>query len=206
MEKDQIRKDALQKRDALSSKEVMEYSNQIINYLYQLPVYQEADIILLYASSGNEVNTKNIISNELQEKKREVYLPVVIDNKNNRMNFYGINSNTKYKCSFHSIMEPVDGLQFMNDENPYQISKEIRNKKIVMIMPGVAFDMHGNRLGYGRGFYDRFLQQCLQQNVSIYKIALSYETQLYDIIQHEKQDILYDCIITEKKYHEINHM
>ena len=132
-------------------------------------------VVAVYKSMKDEVDTSFLINKLLKEKI--VLLPKVIDDK---MDFIIIDKNTKYIKSKLGILEPIG---------------EIYGGPIdLIIVPGVSFDKKLNRLGFGKGYYDKYLN-----NKNIYKIGLSFSEQIKEIIPCDKHDIKMDMIITENK-------
>ncbi len=131
----------------------------------------------MYYSLPDEVNTHQYIDYLLALGKK-VLLPEVIDGENMVIREYTGKHDLK-EGAFH-IMEPIGSLF---PEEKYQ---EIH----LAIIPGMAFDQQGNRLGRGKGYYDRFLQKIPQ----VYKIGISFPFQLVDEIPTEETDIKMDAI------------
>ena len=133
--------------------------------------------ILIYVSKEDEVDTINLIL-ELFKLKKNIYVPKV---EKDIINFYQINSLFDLKLGKFNILEPISKIKITN----YQDS--------VIIVPGLLFDLNNNRLGYGGGYYDKFLQ-----DKNIYKIGICYSFFKIDKINSEKHDIKMDLIITEE--------
>ncbi len=173
MNKNELRKVLIIERNNILNKDNL--STIITNKLLELDIYKKAQIIALYNSLESEVDTNYLIQELL--KNKIVLLPRVIDDE---MVFIKINNNTIYENSNLGIMEPVG---------------EIYNNKIdLIIVPGVAFDYHFNRLGFGKGYYDKYLR-----NNSIYKIGVCFDKQLISQLPIDSYDIPMDMIITEKR-------
>ncbi|MEZ0536143.1 5-formyltetrahydrofolate cyclo-ligase [Caldicellulosiruptoraceae bacterium PP1] len=181
MTKNELRKKALCKRKQLNS----DYKNLCDKIIFQrLLIYlknKQINNIFIYLNLVNEVDTKHII-NYFLIQKINVYVPKIIDNK--EMVAIKIDKDTEYKKNSLKINEPLEGIQ---------ISPE---KLDLCIIPIVGFDENCNRLGFGRGYYDRFLKRT---PMSCLRIGLAYEVQKCKAIPIEKHDITLDCIITEKR-------
>lgn len=174
MDKKSIRKECLKRRDALTVTERDVAHKKLLEILKEKQVYQQSKIILLFASCRSEIDTMGILKQALSSKK-QVFFPKVAGKE---MVFYEITDVGQLMPGFQGILEPVgDTLQFQTD----------MCKDACMIMPGVAFDKAGNRLGYGGGFYDRFLEKhpALCQR----SIAIGYSCQLVNQIETEAFDI-----------------
>ena len=164
----------------LTMEQMLERSEEIANQLYETEEYQSARIVYTYFSYNQEVNTKNIILHALAHGKK-VALPKVVKDK---IEFYYINKLEDVQIGYQGIYEPTSELQANETE-------------ILMLMPGLAFDCKGNRMGYGGGYYDKYL---LEKESSIQvKIALAYDFQVIDHVNVEPHDQKVDRIITESR-------
>ena len=178
-----IRRLLLKKRNSLTEEQREQYDKLIAEQLFTFTQYVKADTILIYASYQSEVSTYPIIKYALNTDKK-IFCPKVLGP--GVMEFYEITSLKDVVCGYKNIPEP----KYVN--NPYL---NIENSNPLMLMPLVGFDHNKNRLGYGGGFYDRYLQKF----PNIYKIALGYECQKYEmILPTEDTDIKPDRIITER--------
>lgn len=184
MTKEEIRKYILDKRNALSGKERSEASKTIAKKLYELEAFKSAANIFLYSSFGSEVDTKPITERLLSEGKA-VALPRCTDDKN--MVFHYIDSLDDLKSGYKRILEP-------DEKSPMALSEPD-----IIIVPGVAFDANMNRIGYGRGYYDRVFKA-----IPLYvpKIALAFDVQIADEIPYETLDETMDIIITQTRVYE----
>lgn len=182
--KKEIRKRMLEVRSSLSAQDVEAKSAAIVQKVLNTPEFIEADNILLYADFGNEVMTRGIFENAILAKKR-AYFPKC-DRLTNRMDFYRIISVNQLKPGFKGIMEPEEAVE----------KRFVMNgaEDTLAIVPGVAFDISGYRIGYGRGYYDRFLAERRQ----ISTMALAYSCQIVDEIYAQEHDIKMDKIVTEE--------
>ena len=173
MNKNVIRKNGLLKRQNIHNKK--ELSTVIVDKLLNIDIYKKAKVVALYYSLPMEVNTIDLINKALIDKI--VLLPKVV---NENIKFIKINSNTKYLKSNFNVLEPI-GEEYLGNID-------------LIIVPGVVFDKNKNRLGYGKGYYDKYL--CSKD---IYKIGICFSEQIIDNIPNEKHDIKVDMIITEKE-------
>lgn len=184
-----IRKEFLAKRNSLAEEKRIVYSKMITDVVCSLPEYQRTDILLIYASYQSEVITYGIMEDALK-RGIKVYCPKVLGP--GMMEFYEIHSLNDVVCGYKNIPEPVLAT------HPYENTDA---KNTLMIMPLVAFDSSGSRLGYGGGFYDRYLQKYPQ----IKKIALAYECQSYEEkLPAEETDVKPDVILTENNIIKVN--
>jgi len=197
MDKTEIRKEILKKRSELSVSQWREKSSLIQQQILKSNILDLADDILIYSDFRGEVETKALIEDALLEGKN-VYLPRVLKSAAEPlMEFYRIESNTALSEGYMGIREPVAGIehQFI-----YEVCK---SNRIVMFVPGVAFDKNNNRLGYGKGFYDYYLKD--KQN--IITIGLCFKLQIVDALPVSDNDIRLSKVITENtSLEEINNI
>lgn len=181
--KSEIRKDILYKRNSLSEYEIINNSKIISDRIISTKEYKNSESIGAYYPTGSEVKTFDIIKHSI-ERKKEVGLPRVIDST--KIEFFKIMEDSFEKIKF------TKGKYGIFENATSTINME---KMDLLIIPGIAFDLQGNRLGYGKGYYDRFLSL---RKVK-YIIALAYETQIVNDIPNNENDIPVDVIITEKR-------
>lgn len=178
-EKQKLRKEYLDLRSKIQNKK--EKSKIIMSKVINDNDYINASVIALYKSLKNEVDTSELIKYSLEIGKI-VVLPRVIENS---LLFYKITNDEIFIKSSFGILEPLDN-----------INNLINNKIIdLVIMPGICFDLDKNRLGFGKGFYDRLLSN------GIKNIAICFEEQV--LIKRNVPNDCYDIkvkkIITDKK-------
>lgn len=178
--KKDIRAEVKKYRREASLEQIKENSHFIFEQFLQTPEYQEAKVVFAYVDCKNEVETREVIEQCWKDKKT-VAVPKVFGE---HMNYYVINS-------FGDLEEGYFGIQ----EPKYQQLQEIVCEDGLMILPGVAFDVGRHRIGYGGGFYDRYLEQ----HPHMKKIAFAFEFQIYDKVPFEAFDIQPEKIITEKR-------
>lgn len=177
-EKKEIRKRMRVLRENMTREDMFSKSSLIFEQLITVPEYKKAEKIFTYVSMNNEVDTIMLIDYSLSMDKR-VFVPKVFGKD---MFFYEISDISELSPGYCGIYEPdTDG-----KEPDY-------SKTGFMCMPGVAFDKDYNRIGYGGGFYDRYLSG---EN-KFYKAALAYEFQFVDHIRTEHVDVKPDMIVTE---------
>lgn len=178
-----IRNELLRKRNTLTEEDCKKYSKLIGKSLFSLEQYKSAEVILIYISYLSEVSTYEIIRHALNTGK-SVFCPKVLSP--GIMEFYAITSLEDIILGYKNIPEPkVSDVPYPNDNLA----------KTLMIMPLVGFDNHKNRLGYGGGFYDRYLQRFPK----LQRIGLGFECQRYEgHLPIEDTDQKPDYIITEK--------
>ena len=173
-----IRKRIKAARNAMDRADCAQRSELICRRLSALPEYVSAHNICAYISKGNEVDTKLIVDKAWTDGKH-VYVPKVYGQN---MEFIEITDYGELSLGNFGILEP--------DSDDFE---EIKDG--IMIMPGVAFDRARNRIGFGGGYYDRFLEK----HTGFVTVALAYELQIVDAIDSEPTDIRPHIIITESE-------
>ncbi len=176
MTKNTIRKEMAARRARLTLREREQWEENAINLLKKHPRFLCAKTIFLYHSYGAEFPTEKIAALAAEKGKRLAYPKV----EGKRMRFY---VGGKLVAGFKGIMEPEGG----RVANP--------QKGDLMLLPGLAFSWEGDRLGYGGGYYDRYLSICREQP---YKIGLCYPCQIEPEIPSEEHDILMDELLFKK--------
>ncbi len=167
-----------EKRYALRESEVQSLSQECVSKVLQFPELLEARTVCIYMPTGNEIDTSAIIQYCLENQKR-VAAPRI---EGDTMDFYYFQSIVDLKQGAYDIWEPT-GTERVTDEES------------VVIMPGVAFDLDCNRIGYGKGYYDKYLSK----HPNMKKIALAYEFQIVGKIKREIHDIRPEMIVTERR-------
>ena len=178
-EKNVIRKRMKQLRADMTRTERFEKSMRIFEQLITVPEFKRADRIYTYVSMDNEIDTIMLIDYSLSLEKR-VFVPRV---SGKDMEFYEISDISELSPGYMGIYEPD-----INGKEPDY------SRTGFMCMPGLAFDKSYNRIGYGGGFYDRYLSV---EN-KLYKAALAYEAQLLESIPAQDGDVRPDMIVTEE--------
>lgn len=178
-EKNLIRKQMKQLRADMTRTERFEKSMQIFEQLITVPEFKRADRIYTYVSMDNEIDTIMLIDYSLSLEKR-VFVPRV---SGKDMEFYEISDISELNPGYMGIYESD-----INGREPDY------SRTGFMCMPGLAFDRSYNRIGYGGGFYDRYLSV----DNKLYKAALAYEAQLLESIPAQDGDVRPDMIVTEE--------
>lgn len=185
MTKNEIRILMKNKRELLSEGQRKDYNQKIRDRLFSLDHFKECPALFTYVSFGSEADTIAIIETAFRIGKR-VYIPKV---EGREMNFYEIHSLNSLTRSKFGILEPA------GSDHPYPEYEDLINKKI-MLLPGLAFDKAGNRIGYGAGYYDRYLGKYNEKDWL--KIGLAYNFQVVENIPADDTDIRADYIITDE--------
>ncbi len=169
----------LENRNSLSEKDILEKSNLIKKNLFNLVQFKKSKTIMFFVSFNNEVSTHEMIKESF--KNKTVVIPkvahpdiepsVIID-------FDNLLPSGKF-----GILEPIEAMK-------------IAYKNIDLILvPGIAFDNEGHRIGYGLGYYDKFLKKVPKA----VKIGLCFDFQVVEKIPKETHDVPVDFIVTEKR-------
>ena len=166
----------LEKRDSTSYDLIQIHSEKIYSRLKKIQSFSNANSIGCYYSIGSEVQTKPIILDLLNQKKH-VSLPKTV---NDIVIFRTIKDFNKLEKGNYGIIEPKDD---WNEEKSFD----------VILVPAIGLTKEGIRLGYGHGYYDKFLSKA-----SAMKISLTYSTQIVGSIPSDSHDVNMDWIITEE--------
>jgi 5-formyltetrahydrofolate cyclo-ligase len=187
--KRKLRQEFLKKRDSLSSEEIESKSENIERQLFSLPEFRRAKTVMFYVSFRSEVATEKMIRNALNLRKR-VVVPVV---NGGRIEVAEIKNLEKElaKGSF-GIEEPRKEFRRRTDQKDIDL----------VVVPGVVFDKTGGRLGYGRGYYDRFLRSKsirLRTGCShpCALIGLAFDLQITTKIPLVEGDVRVEKVVTE---------
>lgn len=198
MDKQDYRKAALARRDAIPEIDRERYSRMIIDKLLESKELNDADSVLVYCSYLSEVDTHTLIERLLYKGKR-VYCPKVTDPKNRIMEFYEVRGMKDLTEGYHGIPEPVTTDRYVTGEAMHDLDSnhtDMLHTDTLMILPGVAFDRDCNRIGYRGGFYDRYIPRI----PGAYLIALAFDEQISeDIFPMESHDIKPDAIYTQAR-------
>ena len=181
--KHDIRATILQQRNSLSSLDLARKSQRIKDQVFGLIEFRQAHTVLFYVSYGSEVATHEMIK-ECFTLGKAVVVPCT--------------DTTKRTLALSELQRWGDlGVGAYNIQEPrVECRCEVpMNKVDLIIVPGIAFDCHGHRIGHGMGYYDRLLSE----KVTATKVGLAFELQIVDAIPTERHDVSVDMIITEKR-------
>lgn len=183
-EKRRIRKNVLALRDAMAPAVREEKSSRIIKRLFTTEAYRSANVILTYVNYQSEVITTALIKHSLADRKL-VFAPKVVEND---MDFFRITGMNCLEEGYRGILEPSGNEIFKQN-----------SKNTLMIMPGSVFDEKRHRIGYGKGFYDRYLMRMEKLGITIHTVALCFECQVLQNIPYGIHDRKPDFVLTEKR-------
>jgi len=175
VEKARLRKQLLDQRDGLSPDFIKIASSKIQDNLRKIEYYRNAKMLGGYHAVGSEVRTQDILQ-EILNAGKELSLPKV---EKNDLVFKKISSFSDLEMGNFSVMEPKERCETVK-------------KLEVILVPAIAVTREGYRLGYGFGYYDRYLHDKRSK-----KIALSFSKQVIKSIPHDSHDVKVDCIVTE---------
>lgn len=178
MNKEELREINKEKRRKLSKEEISEKSIKSSKIFVNSDIYKNAKTIMLYYPLGNEINTSYIFERILADGKTAVF--PVTNVETNELTAIIADCSTNFSKGGYNIFEPD--------------SKKIADRKLidVVIVPGIAFDKKGNRIGFGKGCYDRFLK-----GIDAIKVGFCYEFQIASEILADEFDICMDYLICE---------
>lgn len=169
------------KRMSLSRKEAAIAADKVADAVISLKEYQEARVLLAYIAVQGELDVSKIV-NDAKNNGKKVAFPLCAEN--GRLRLLIPNKETAFKKGAYGIPEP--------DASD---SHEINSRELdLIIAPGLAFDMSGNRLGQGGGYYDRLLA-----DTDAYAIGVGYDFQLVEELWVEAHDRKLDCIVTQSQ-------
>lgn len=175
MNKQELRRAIRERKRAMTEEEIVERSNALAEKFYNSPAYQAANTIYGYLPYNQEVRTVPMLQRALDEGKR-VAVPKVYGEE---MRFIYLEDLTQVSKGYAGIPEPIADAPVAED------------KEALVLMPGLAFDPQGHRIGYGGGFYDRFLAQEPHHPT----LALCYEFQMQAHLDTEEFDIPVDTVL-----------
>lgn len=179
MDKKELRQYIKDIRNNVSQEQKSYLDNLIFEKAINSDYYKSSDCIFIYVSFGNEVDTHRIINYSLANNKI-ICVPKVI-NKKEGMKAVRIQSLEELHLSSFGILEPKD---LQNSVDPKEID--------LLFIPGLAFDNKGGRIGYGAGYYDRFLKTVRED---AYKVGLAYDFQIVSSVPMENYDTFIDNLI-----------
>lgn len=176
MEKRVLRRQILVRRDALTSQERERASLILTERICGHQWFYLADTILGFVSYGSEIDTTEILQEAIRKGKK-VFVPKV---EGENMIFYRIDSMESLVEGYKGIREPL------GDTEVFAYESE-RAEKVLMLMPGAVFDRKRNRIGYGKGFYDRYLAD--KPGLQLRTVAVGYQCQIVEEIPANEWDI-----------------
>ena len=181
MDKKELRRYIREQKRHFTPQQLGEMSLGIMSLLLSNSHIQKADTILMYHSLPDEVDTHSALD-QLLAMGKKVLLPKVVSETEMTIHEY-TGAESLQPSEPYGILEPTTS----------EFSIVNSQLSIVIVVPGMAFDKHGHRLGRGKGYYDRFLSRI----PNIYKIGVCFPFQLIDKVPSEPTDILVDEVLTD---------
>ncbi len=214
MTKSELRQKMKELRDKLTKEEQLRYWEEIKRRLTGMEYWAASTELFTYLSFGAEVDTWRLVKEALsggRNHPKAVYVPRV---EGKGMNFYLITGTSILKPSKFGVPEPDESHRIpfivsheipkasktkerLNESASYPKHITVKSATKLMLVPGLAFDPQGNRIGYGAGYYDRYLTEASGDH--FIKVALAYDFQLQDSVPAEEYDIRMDYIVTPGK-------
>ncbi len=182
-----LRKEVLIRRDALTPAEQKEKSRLIMQRLTKLARFQSAATIFTYVEFRSEVATRALIDYML-EMGKQVVVPVTLVQERDLLPVSISIPDQELAPGYCSIPEPIAAIRERQLVSPDSID--------LVLLPGSVFDERGGRMGYGGGYYDRFVSQKAPQAL---RIGLAYEVQMVQRAPLQEHDELLDLILTETR-------
>ena len=177
-----LRTEYQKRRDSLTGEQIADFSIQISNLSLTLNIWEYSIYHLFMTNEKNkEIDTSYLLS-VIQGKDKQPVIPKIVDD--NRLEHFLLNDQTLLKNNRWGIPEPLSGITI----NPKQIE--------VVFVPLLVFDQQGHRVGYGKGYYDRFLDQCSESTL---KVGLTFFDPVTKIEDIETHDISLDFALTPEQ-------
>ncbi len=192
--KEKVRKKAVETRDSIDEESRQQKSEEIAKKILEADWFKEADIVLSYHAFRSEVEVDTLNRAVLTQGKK-LYLPKTYV-KEKQIRFFEITDLSKLKRGYQKIWEPTGE----EPEFSFETVKE-EQKKVLMIMPGTAYDARGYRMGYGGGYYDRYLNahEAEWKMIDFMTVFAAFSEQKMILIPGERCDVKPDVIVTEKE-------
>ena len=166
-----LRTEYQKRRDSLTEEQIADCSIQISNLSLTLNIWEYSIYHLFMTNEKNkEIDTSYLLS-VIQGKDKQPVIPKIVDD--NRLEHFLLNDQTLLKNNRWGIPEPLSGITI----NPKQIE--------VVFVPLLVFDQQGHRVGYGKGYYDRFLDQCSESTLKVGLTFFDPVTKIEDIETHD---------------------
>ena len=190
MDKKELRRYIREQKRHFTPQQLGEMSLGIMSSLLSNPHVKDADTILMYHSLPDEVDTHPALD-KLIAMGKKVLLPKVISDTEMTIHEY-TGKDSLQPSEPYGILEPITPEFSILVAKAHQASQVNSQFSIVAVVPGMAFDKQGHRLGRGKGYYDRFLSRV----PNIYKIGVCFPFQMLETIPSEPNDILMDEVVT----------
>lgn len=192
--KEKVRKKAVETRDSIDEESRQQKSEEIAKKILEADWFKETDIVLSYHAFRSEVEV-DALNRAVLTQGKKLYLPKNYV-KEKQIRFFEITDLSKLKRGYQKIWEPTGE----EPEFSFETVKE-EQKKVLMIMPGTAYDARGYRMGYGGGYYDRYLNahEAEWKMIDFMTVFAAFSEQKMILIPGERCDVKPDVIVTEKE-------
>ncbi len=198
-EKNILRSRMLAQRKTMDSALLAEKSQALHTNIYEDAVWKNAGSVGLYMALPQEVPTIALVERAWQEGK-QVYLPLCHKKQRGEMDFIACLGQEDLALGAYNIMEPTEeaaarsGAKLIPDANTGQLD--------ILLVPGVAFDKQGYRIGFGGGYYDRFLQRllCAEPKAKTRCIGMALAWQIVEKVPYDTWDIPMHGMVTEESF------
>jgi len=187
MDSKKLRKDILLRRDALSAQELQSHGLKIMDRIVKMTQFQSAETIFIYVDFRSEVTTRPLIDHMLECGKK-VVVPVTLVKEKDLLAVSITDPNTELAPGYCSIPEPIVSIRQKQLVSPDIID--------IVFLPGSVFDERGGRIGYGGGYYDRFVSVKAPQAL---RVGLAHELQMVKEAPLQPHDERMDYIVTEER-------
>lgn len=190
--KAEVRKRMVNARDELGAAYRAEQSEQIAEQVLGSELYRQADVILSYCSFRSEVDTERL-NQDILHRGKQLYLPKTYRSEK-RIRFYEVKDLRSLKKGYQGILEPdcAGSIEIRFGEQC-----DTARGNILMVMPGVAFDAAGYRMGYGGGYYDRYMNRYGEWFTSLF---IAFQEQKASAFCAEEHDVKPDFILTQEGF------
>ena len=185
--KSDLRSHYLKLRSKFTSQQIENFTIEIVNRCLELNLWNKSIYHLFMASEQNNEIDTSILLSVLQGKDKQIVIPKILDHY--ELEHYLLADQTPLKSSRWGILEPQSGIKI----NSNQID--------VVFVPLLIFDLQGHRIGYGKGYYDRFLAKCRKETI---KVGLSYFDPIERIEDIQSHDIPINFGITRDRIYEFS--
>lgn len=187
--KAQIREQARKNRIAQKDKDAV--SRRIVGAFMALPAYAAAKTVMWYVDAGSEVRTRHVLPEALRGGKRIVVPYCIVET--NQLDLFLLEDMAELAEGAHKILEPRGDLRSLP-------GKRVAPEELDLVMvPGVAFDPRGGRMGQGKGYYDRLLAR-VRPDAPL--AALAFDCQVFPEIPVAGHDVYMDLVLTERTVYE----
>lgn len=183
--KSKVRRIIRQERALLSPEECQKRSIEICSRLLAMEEYKKTKNLLVYAATQNEVDL-NLVIEQAWNHNKNVFFPKTFGND---MEFYLVRDMGELKPGNFHVLEPT----YLTKELCFQV--DTIDQMTLVLTPGVAFDFAGHRIGYGKGYYDRYLSR----NNYLYPVGVAYQMQICSSLEEDLFDIKMKKLVTEKE-------